>query len=367
VSDGCCRGPLRPLWTARPRGAPPARPASAFHAIADGEAVYASGVVGESPALARVSPGGDVGWTFDSRVDYPQAAWPTLAPALGRVVLNDDGFFVLDPSTGERVARRGLDYWGQTASDGARLYYVNVAHVDGPQLFVGAADADGKPLWQRNLFGRAPRDVTDEVGALALDGGRLVHAMRVRGGGMAGVFAFEAATGAPAWSAQALPVGDPSARDGRFYSAEQSAAGPTLVVRDAASGSTLWTAPLRPGPVRRAPVLLGPLVILTERDGVRALAADGGAERWRVDLRLGLREAPPFATAVAAAAGSQTLVVTTADEGVLVLDARDGARLWQGQVSPPKAAPHSPVIVGSRAYVVADGAVVALACDGPAP
>jgi outer membrane protein assembly factor BamB len=313
ASDGCCRGPLRPLWTARPRGAGRERPGVYYHAVADEGAVYASGVIGQSPALVRhAAASGDPTWAFDSRVDYAQAPWPTLAPALGRVVLSDDGFFILDPASGERVAKRGLDYWGQTASDAARIYYVNTSHVDGPGIFVGAADPDGAPLWQRNRFGGAPRDVTDEVGAVTLAGGRLFHATRVRGGGLVGVFAFDAATGAPGWSFQAVPLGDPSARDGRLYSPEQSAAGPALVARDLETGAAAWSAPLRPGPIRRAPVLTGGLVVLTERDGLRALEAEGGQERWHVDLKLGLREAPPYATAVAAAEGSKTLVVATA-------------------------------------------------------
>lgn len=366
ASDGCCRGPLRALWTARPRGLGKERPGVSYHAVADEGGVYISGVIGQSPSLERLSAGGDPIWTFDSRVDHSQAPWPTLAPALERVVLNDDGFFVLDPATGERVAKRGLDYWGQTASDGARIYYGNVAHIDGPGLFVGAADREGAALWQRNRVGSVPRDVTDGVGAIALEGGRLVHATRVRGGGQAGLYTFDAATGAPGWTASVVPLGDPSARDGRLYSSEQSASGPALVARDVATGATLWLAPLRPGATRRAPIVTGGLVVLTEREGLRALDANGGQERWRVDLNLGLQDAPPAATAVAAAEGSQTLVVTTADEGVLVLAARDGARLWQGKVAPSNAAPHSPVIVGSRAYVVANGSLVALGCEGTA-
>jgi outer membrane protein assembly factor BamB len=367
ASDGCCRGPLRALWTARPRGLGKERPGVFYHAVADEGGVYVAGVIGQSPSLERLSAGGDPVWTFDSRVDYSQAPWPTLAPALGRVVLNDDGFFVLDPASGERVAKRGLDYWGQTASDGARIYYGNVAHIDGPGLFVGAADREGAALWQRNRVGSIPRDVTDGVGAIALEGGRLVHATRVRGGGQAGLYTFDAATGTPGWSAPVVPLGDVSARDGRLYSSEQSASGPALVARDVETGTTLWSAPLRPGPTRRAPVLTGGLVVVTEREGVRALDANGGQERWRVDLNLGLQDAPPAATAVAAAEGSQTLVVTTATEGVLVLAARDGSRLWQGKVGPSTAAPHSPVLVGSRAYAVANGSLVALGCEGAAP
>src|SRR5262249_42992930 len=157
---------------------------------------------------------------------------------------------------------------------------------DGPGLFVGAADPDGASLWQRNRFGSAPRDVNDEVGAIVLAGGRLVYVTRVRGGGPFGLFVFEAATGAPGWSSQVIPLGDPSTRDGRLYSAEQSASGPALVAHDLETGRELWSAPLRPGPIRRAPVLVGGLVVLTEREGLRALEAEGGKERWQVDLKL---------------------------------------------------------------------------------
>ena len=124
TSRGCCSGPLSVAWRFVPPDAVQ-RPARAQHVIAGPKALYVSGIIGQSPAVFRVSPTGELAWTFDSHVDITRFHWPALV--LDRVVLNDDGLYILESRTGEREVNRGLDSWGEVLTDGENLFANNTS------------------------------------------------------------------------------------------------------------------------------------------------------------------------------------------------------------------------------------------------
>src|SRR5262249_24073488 len=128
ASSSCCRAPLELAWRFDPPDKPP-RKARLFHAVVASDAIFVSGAIGHSPAVVALALDGSKKWAFDSRVDITHAEWP--AYALDRVILNDDGLYILDPRTGEQEVDRGLDAWGQVLSDGKVLFAVNTWYVAG--------------------------------------------------------------------------------------------------------------------------------------------------------------------------------------------------------------------------------------------
>ena len=357
ASPGCALGPYAVTWTWTAEGGTREREARAHHVIADERGVYVVGVKGNSPVAYRLDVRGKLQWHHDTRADIQRAHWPTLA--LGSLIVNDDGFYLLSPESGKNRYDRGLDTWGQSLAAGGHLYLTNTWHVEGPGVFVGAFDREGRALWKANKFGSVKEDVMDDVGAIAVDHGILFQAANYRFGQSSGVFAFDALSGAPRWSKATMPVGDLSAASGRVFSLEKEARGkePRLVVRKAATGDTAWELAV-PGVRSAAPVLADHRVIVDRGEGgLVALDQATGVEAWHGAA--GKRhDKIAWSTTLAAATGSGTLIVTSVD-GLAVLSLVDGETRWAG--APDGLADvHSPVLVGTRLYVIAGGAVVAL-------
>jgi outer membrane protein assembly factor BamB len=105
-------------------------------------------------------------------------------------------------------------------------------------------------------------------------------------------------------------------------------------------------------------VIAAGLVVVDRADlGVFAYDAETGAEAWRGAA--GKRsEKIPLSTTLAAALGTGTLVVTSID-GVAIVSLADGSQRWAG--APGGLSDfHSPVVVGTRIYVIAGTSAVAL-------
>ncbi len=357
ASSGCVTGALQPAWTFVPHPVGP-RAARVSHLIADGTAVYATGAIGDSPAAWRLDVQGRHQWTFDSRVDIHRAHWATLA--LGSMLLNDDGLYLIDPDTGKNQFNRGLDAWGQSLSDGSRFYMVNSWHVGGPPLFVGAFDREGNGIWKQFLRGRVMGDVMDDVGGIALDGDTLYFAADYKFEPNSFVAALDPASGEARWSKNTVPIGAPSASDGRVFLVETDGRGRprNLVARARADGAVAWSCVVEGSPTT-PPVVAEGKILLDTDTGLRGWNATDGKMVWQQPHGLPKRGAlPAWSTNVVAAVGSNT-VVWVEDRHLRVLGLADGAERWSDEVQGVRGM-HSPVLVGTRLYVVASGTVVAL-------
>jgi outer membrane protein assembly factor BamB len=129
--------------------------------------------------------------------------------------------------------------------------------------------------------------------------------------------AYDARTGARAWSQDVSPFGLSSLAHagGRLFSVDGSAA---VIARSATTGEFIWRhEPLGAGGT--APVVVGDTVYL---QGTRVFALDAatGRQRWRASIEIGAGGHPAVAGDRLFAAGSCT---------VAALDRRDGRVLWQ--------------------------------------
>ena len=352
ASDGCCEGPLEEQWSFAPEPFA-GRAGRVHHAIVDGDAIYAAGLRGDSPVLHRVDAQGKVSWTFDSRADIHREDWPTSA--LGSVLVNDDGLYMVDPLTGKHQGR-GLDTWGESLASGTRFFAVNRMKVDGPGLFVAAYDAAGKIVWKKDKFD-GPSMFQDEISGICLEGGVVFHTANNRFPSHSYVSALDPLTGERVWSVATLPESAPSAGQGSVFAIESVPDEKTdkLVARSQRDGGVAWSREVS-GARGPAPVLAGKLVIVHGDEGVVAVDAVSGELAWKSSIPR-TRSTIGHATSLAAALGSKTLVVT-AGGVVHLLRLADGSEQWRGPLGDAGSDVHSPVVVGRALYVVADGELV---------
>lgn len=356
ASGGCLAGPLRLAWTFAPRSATGAT-TFATRAIADADAVYVAGALGPTPALWRVGAAdGKAAWSYDSRTESVRGGWPTLAA--GRVYLVDDGVNAADAATG--VGHRAeLDAWGESLSDGERLFAENDWYLDGYGLYLSAFDLDLKLLWRRDYNALARGVMVPDVGGLAFGGGLLVHAAQHGPLTGSGLSAFEPATGERRWRVAVSPLSSPSIGAGLVFVVERWPGERTdrLVARHLTDGTLAWARPLA-GARGPAPVLAGRLAVVHTSEAVLAFEQASGEPVWSAPL---LRTAPETqsATTLAAAMGSTTLVVLSGAQ-VHVLHLDDGLELWAGAPIPHAKRLEGPVVTGRSLYLVADGHVVRL-------
>lgn len=351
ASDGCVDGPLRIAWSFKPRGpcGYESKTGRVQHAIADGEAAFASGDCGGAPAVWRVDPSGAAVWTM-SRADYSRASWAALAG--DAVVSTDDGVFLIDRATGKWRGRE-LDVWGEAIVDGDRIYVDNTWQLDGAGPFVGRLDASLHWVWKASRFDGAKGKNVADVGGIALDGGIVVHAAAAGPRGAPTLSAHDADSGERKWIAKGTwPESAPSIQGGRVHLLERwdKEKNDRLVARDLATGDVAWSQAI--GWARGTPPALGgDRVLVHARDAVHAFDRATGAPAWSVPLP---RTTPlvQSMTTLAIALGSDTVVVTS-EARVVVLRLADGKEVWSGQVaSGAGAIAGSPVVVGRSVYVV---------------
>jgi hypothetical protein len=380
ATDACIQGPLTMGWRYDPAPASGQTLRGVFHAIADSRGAYLQWRASRDPylgttAIDLVSTTGMRTWTFDTGTDSNLGNWASLW--MGTVLVNDDGIYMLDAASGMRVRDTGVDWWGQTAPDPARLYVVNAAHIDGPGLFVGAVDMMLQPAWQANQYGMCRIDATDLNGAIAVDGGTLFYAPKYTTGmGVhlpfdTGVYAFDGAAGTMRWSQTTTPSSTVSAGDGHVYLVENAN---TLVARNQSDGRVAWMATVM-GAGTQAPVLAAGRVIVAGSAGVMAFDAATGMPAWTAAM-ISASEPPtttsftggcaglvsvggPILTSMAAALGSNTLIVTARD-GVHVLSLTDGTDRWHGAIAGAMGAVHDPVPIGNVVYVTDSMGLMAL-------
>jgi outer membrane protein assembly factor BamB len=157
-----------------------------------------------------------------------------------------------------------------------------------------------------------------------------------------------------------------------LYLVESANGTTSITARKEADGSAAWTTPVDT-PSVQAPVVAAGLVIVATQNDVRAFRASSGQLAWTAANISAHTTAPPqdksfnncpqstlhvafmLETTLAAAVGSNSLVVTASD-AIYVLSLDDGSVLWHGTPGSVTGPTRNPVIVGHTLYVVDGGA-----------
>lgn len=362
ASAACLLEPLRLTWSFSPHWVK-GTASHATRAVVTKDAVYVTGGIGPTPTVWRLDPAtGAIAWTYVTMADSTRDGWPTVAGS--KVMLVDDGVYSIDAATGK--GHRGeLDAWGECLTDGERLYAENDQYWDGYGLYVSAFDLEAHLLWRRDYDALVHFFTAPDVGGLAMDGDRLVHAAQHGALHSTRLSAFEPASGEKAWQVDVSPQSSPSIAEGHVFVVERwkGEATDRLVARALTDGAVVWSREVANarGP---APVLAAGLVIVHSRDQVLAFQRASGALAWSAPLPR-TAAVVQSATTMAAATGSGTLVVLSRDTVHLLLLA-DGSEVWNAQPAPHARRVEGPVIAGGALYLVADGALLRLDTSGDA-
>jgi len=354
TSAGCLFGPLRASWTFAPKQVD-GTPSHAARVVATADGVFATGGIGPTPTIWRLNPAtGAIVWRYVTMADATRDGWPTLAP--GKVMLIDDGVYSIDAQTGH--GHRGeFDAWGESLTDGERLYAENNRYWDGYGLSVSAFDLEARKLWRRDYQALVRFYTPPDVGGVAMADGRLVHAAQHGPLATTGLSAFDPGSSERVWRIAVSPQSSPSIADGLVFTVESSKgeAIDRLAARSLADGTLAWereTADAH-GP---APLLARGMVIVHARKSVTAYDRRTGAPAWSTQLPR-TADAVQSATTMAAAEGSGTLVVLSG-RTIHLLDLTDGRERSSLEVAPHAKRLEGPVVAGGAVYVVADGMLV---------
>jgi hypothetical protein len=349
------------------------------HVVTSAGAIYTRFTAGFGPEVDRLTTGGQKTWSWvvPGGRDTFELHWSTVA--LGVLLVEDDGLFVVDTGDGGDVGGGSFDDWGQNTADGTR-FYVNsdVNSPDGPGLYIGAYDAKGNSLWTKDSYKVCGSGVSETYGSLAVDGGKVFRSgVYSSPAGTAspiasGIASYDVATGAPGWSKPTTPASAISTSGGRLFLIEKTGTTSALVARSTTDGSVGWSQPLT-APSVQAPVVANGLVIVATSTDVRAFHADTGAAGWTATGIMAATAVHSFQgafdncnqsqiafgtlpyTTIAAALGSNSVVVTAKD-AVHVLSLADGSDTWHGTPAKATGPLRNPVIVGHTLYAIDTGA-----------
>jgi outer membrane protein assembly factor BamB len=222
---------------------------------------------------------------FPGIEDVKQGVDSSAAVVAGRVYFGawDGKAYCLDLKSGKEI-------W--SAQTKGPVHYCSPAVADG-RVFLGSADGTlhcwdartGAVVWEKQLAGKH----ADHMMSSSSVRERVVYAGAGYGGPL---FALEAATGREVWrfSLKNLVCGTPTVHDGKVFLFGDG--GGQVVCVDARSGRQVWETRLGKGWGGAAPVVAGPLLYLTLRDGsvagqpagAVALQAATGRPVWSAPL-----------------------------------------------------------------------------------
>jgi hypothetical protein len=319
-----------------------------------------------APDIDRITTAGQKVWTFDGTVDTDIGN--PLTYFAGHLVYMDDGLGVVDASTGARTWFSGVDHWGETTTDGTNFFATNSLQIDGPGVYLKSLTPTGTVRWTANAFSKGRGGVWTNVAAMAYDAGTLYFAADygVAAGTTlpfaSGVFAFDASTGAQKAFAATKPTSHISTDGERVYVIEN---GTSLVARATSDLHVIWSAPITT-PSQQSPVIADRKIIVATNTTIEARDAATGAKVWSAPVAGATSqfEGTPLATsAISAALGSGTLVVTSRTDGIHLLSLADGRELWH-LIIPPTTWVRDPIIVNEpgkpvRVYVIDTRGVIA--------
>ncbi|WP_164009368.1 hypothetical protein [Pyxidicoccus trucidator] len=443
ASDGCVWYPLAPAWSYAPTAASPRVMQTVERAVADTGGVYvkwdSSGNYSNSrgtPAVDKVSLAGAKVWSADKPLNDNRGNWPTLFTyekevrtaqweTRDGVVLNDDGIRIWNKASGpvyypgnplpySDVELHSNDSWGQSLTDGTRLWIYNQEAWHGPRLGLRAFTRRGAVERELNTYGYYPNapsypaeqwnTAQDNFGAIAADGGFIYLAAIYNfqcstqcnasqpWPFTSGLYGWDIATGVERWPAVALtPASHLSVAGNRIYLLERDATTGqvTFNIRNGGyKGSSLFRSAPFPSSALvsvQAPVLVGGRAIVATQESAGTVlysfdAISGGTPVTRtlsgvygivVDaygmelLAFTTPRSAKRTTTLAAASGTRddagtgvpTLVITSSS-GLHVLRVSDLAQQWSASKSTLVGAVdgssggqlRDPIIVGKRVY-----------------
>lgn len=288
----------------------------------------------------------------------PHAPWPMDGGAATRVGHNPDSAAPrAGPATAWQYTVPGDTAWTTApVTDERRVYLASTAD----EARVTALDArTGKRRWDTPL-GRAG----ERVAGVATTGDALVAATTLDGAAGGRLVALDVADGAVRWRAP-LPgpvAGSPTVADGAVYTATRSTDG--AVYAHAPDGTRRWRQPVDREPETAASVADGAVVVGTT-DGLVALDAADGAVRWNGSAVAGDACCPDVQGTPAIADG--TVYVPGIDEALYAVSAADGSVEWTAPlVEDHGNAVPSPAVADGTVYVntIHGGAIALDAADG---
>ncbi|MCY1001900.1 hypothetical protein OWM54_32565 [Myxococcus sp. MISCRS1] len=325
TSDGCAWHPLRKLWEYAPTAGVGRTVQGVERVVANTGGVYLTwnsnpNYVGSggSPALDRlaVDTGANV-WSVDRQLNDNRGHWPTMFTyeknvgggvyeAKEGIVRNDDGIRTWSQQFGANYYSGGTipyaeyeqapnDSWGQSLSDGTRLWVYNQLHYHGPKLGLRSFDKRGNLLLELNTYGYYggtrvfPQHqwdtAEDRLGSIAADGGFIYLAALYNfqcstncsatepRPFATGLYGWDVATGTARWPRVALePASHISVSGNRIYLLERDPATGTVTfnIRNAGyNGASLFrSAPLPASHLTgfQAPVLVAGRAIFAAQE-----------------------------------------------------------------------------------------------------
>ncbi|MCP3098850.1 hypothetical protein LZ198_08180 [Myxococcus sp. K15C18031901] len=325
ASDGCAWYPLRKLWEYAPVAGVDRSVQGMERAIADTAGVYVTwnsnpthvGSAG-SPAIDKVAV--DTGvrvWSVDRLLNDNRGHWPsffTYEKNIGGnvyetrqgVLRNDDGARLWSQQFGANYYSGGTipyaeyelsgnDSWGQSLSDGTRLWLNNQYHLHGPKLGLRSFDKRGVPLLELNTYGyyggtrvfplHQWDTAEDRLGSIATDNGFIYLAAIYNfqcstncdpnqpRPFATGLYGWDLATGAQRWNPVSLePASHISVATNRIYLLERDLAtgAVTFNIRNGGyNGASLYrSAPFPSSQITgyQAPVLVGGRAIVAAQE-----------------------------------------------------------------------------------------------------
>ncbi|NTX00917.1 hypothetical protein [Myxococcus sp. CA040A] len=325
TSDGCAWHPLRKLWEFAPTAGTGRSVQGVERAVADTDGVYLAwnsnpNYVGSggSPALEKIAPAtGASVWSVDRQLNDNRGHWPSffayeklvgggVYEARDGVVRNDDGIRTWSKQFGANYYSGGTtpyaeqeqannDSWGQSLSDGTRLWVYNQLHYHGPKLGLRSLDKRGNLLLELNTYGYYggtrvfPQHqwdtAEDRLGSIATDNGFIYLAAIYNfqcstncdanepRPFASGLFGWDLATGTPRWPRVALePASNISVSGNRIYLLERDLGTGTVTfnIRNAGyNGASLFRSPPFPSSQvtgYQAPVLVAGRAIVAAQE-----------------------------------------------------------------------------------------------------
>ncbi len=237
--------------------------------LIDGAVVYIAGHSGDVLAL-KLADGRPIdSWPVPTALGEPIVATPALDHGVLYVITDHGNFYILDASTGARLAAPtavGGRHWAKPVVSGGRVYVAGVDHS-----FAALSSSDGSTQWTSDIGSTAGDPVPDGNVLLVPSFDRRIHALDL------------SANGDERWTnggqGDAWFWGSPVTAGETVYAVTVNG---SAYAFDRESGAQQWAS--RAGDsdeVRAAPVLVGGVLIFATRDGdVRGLDATTGIQRW---------------------------------------------------------------------------------------
>jgi outer membrane protein assembly factor BamB len=338
-----------------------------------------SGVSAEKGIPVKWEPG-DVAWTTElpgeghaAPIIWEKSVFVTSATAQTGFIRE---LYKLDAVSGEILWTRGIGFGpdhkhlknsfasSTPATDGQRVY---VAFSDTERFFLSAYDFDGNLVWRRSL---GPLESQHGLGASPIVYENLVIMCNMQDG-PSSIMAFDAETGATAWSSlqaaretsYATPIVIRSAGGQDELICASGATG--IVSLDPRTGKGNWSTGMVPKRVVSSPVFAGGLLYVTCGQGGKGslmIGAEPGnslATSERVTFRRE-RDLPYVPTFI----GYRDHLYLWLDQGILIcLDPKRDEIVWQERVG--GAYSGSPICIDGKLYCIDEEGNVVVVATGP--